>query len=232
MNQLQKNQKFLLVAMSAFSISLLIVRVFLTGRIHYVFLNWNLFLAFLPLVFTQMLSWETPIFRNTWIRYGIVGTWLLFFPNAPYILTDLFHLTKNSAVPVWFDLILILSYAWTGLIAGFISLKRIEVTVFGNLSQRSIVLLSSALIFASAFGIYLGRFLRFNSWDVLHRPGVLLGEIADRFMSPFDHPRTWGVTIGMGVLLNIMYWSLRLFSMQENPTKSNQPFRKTIIGNK
>ena len=218
--------------MTIFSISWLVIRIIITDRMHYVFLNWNLFLAFLPLLFTQMLSWKSPIMKNTWIRIGIVGSWLLFFPNAPYILTDLFHLTKNSAVPVWFDLILIMSYAWAGLIAGFISLRRIELTVFAQLKPHVVLILSSVLIFASAFGIYLGRFLRFNSWDVIQKPTILLGEIADRFTSPLDHPRTWGVTIGMGVLLNIMYWSLRLFSNQSAHDSEESTPNNLVISKK
>lgn len=219
MNQLQNNQKFLLVAMSAFSLLWLIARITITGKMHYFFLNWNLFLAFLPLLFTQLLSWNSALVRKRWVRGGIVLSWLLFFPNAPYILTDLFHLANSSSVPKWFDFILILSYAWAGLLAGFISLRRIELTIFANVQPRLLVFYSSALIFLSAFGIYLGRFLRFNSWDVIQRPSVLLGEITERFTRPLEHPTTWGMTIGMGVLLTIMYWSLRMFSDPEPQEK-------------
>ncbi|MCH2223537.1 MAG: DUF1361 domain-containing protein [Crocinitomicaceae bacterium] len=182
----------------------------LAGNNYYLFLNWNLFLAFLPLLFTSMLYGRYSFVKTNVFRVGVVGVWLLFFPNAPYILTDLFHLKHYSSIPIWFDLILILGYAWTGLMAGFLSLRDVELHIFKHLDIKKRVLMSMILLFITAFGIYLGRYLRFNSWDLLQRPETLLFDIVDRFIHPFSHKRTWGMTIGMGVLLNLMYWSPRV----------------------
>jgi len=105
-------------------------RVFLCGELTFFFLNWNLFLAFIPWVLTTALI----IHPRLQARKAVVGAaallWLLFFPNAPYILTDLFHLRHREGIPVWFDLMMILSFAWTGLLFGFLSLWNIERILF------------------------------------------------------------------------------------------------------
>jgi uncharacterized membrane protein len=135
--------------------------------------------------------------------------WLLFFPNAPYILTDLFHLRHRAEVPIWYDLILIIAFAWTGLLYGFFSLLDIEQKRPFALSQTLHIVFIVGLLFLSGFGIYIGRFLRWNSWDVVSHPLGIFTDVFDRFINPTDHPRTWGVTIFMGLLLNMMYFSIR-----------------------
>ena len=212
MTKTRKHQLLLLAAMSAFCLALCITRIVITGEINYFFLNWNLFLAFVPLGVTMM--YELLLYEGNahvtkwWVKMGVLGSWLLFFPNAPYILTDIFHMRFEDSAPQWFDLILILSYAWTGLMAGFISLSDIQKYILPLEQNWKMYTTVVGLIFLTAFGIYLGRYLRFNSWDILHRPGHLFAEIGDRFIHPLRHSRTWGMTIGMGILLNFIYWSM------------------------
>jgi len=146
----------------------------------------------------------------------VLGSWILFFPNAPYILTDLFHLRVNTKVPIWYDLVLILSFAWTGLLYGLISLFDIERILGVFIHKKIVTIISVFLLFVSGFGIYIGRFLRWNSWDILQAPGALLNDVADRFLNPASHPRTWAVTILMGVFLNMIYWSMRLLKRTES----------------
>ena len=148
--------------------------------------------------------------RSKWMLALLLCVWLLFFPNAPYILTDLFHLRLNSSMPVWFDLVLILLYAWTGLLFGFLSLWDIESVLRKGVKPWAVSVISVVLLFAGSFGIYIGRYLRWNSWDILTSPFRLLYDIGDRFVNPFAHPRTWGMTLLMGVFLNILYFSFRL----------------------
>ena len=88
---------------------------------------------------------------------------------------------------------------------------RIEEALKQWLSPRWTAFWITSLLFLGSFGIYLGRFLRWNSWDIMNRPGALFGDIFDRFVHPFDHPRTWGVTLFLGLMLTAMYFSLRLF---------------------
>ena len=118
-------------------------------------------------------------------------------------------------VPVWYDLVLILSFAWTGLMFGLISLFDIEKVMGAFIPKRMVTLVSTVLLFISGFGIYMGRFLRWNSWDIIQEPGAVLKDIADRFINPMGHPKTWAVTILMGLLLNMIYWSVRLLRKQD-----------------
>lgn len=180
-----------------------------SGTRHFLFLNWNLFLAFVPWLFTVILTMSPNLQKSRLAVFGMLGVWLLFFPNASYILTDLFHLSHNSSMPIWFDLVLILSFAWTGLLYGFLSLWNLEELMEQFLSKRMITTLSVLLLFVSSFGIYIGRYLRWNSWDILHHPTKLMGDIGDRIINPLDHTRTWGVTVFMGLFLTMLYFTFK-----------------------
>lgn len=192
--------------------SLSVFRILNTGTFHYFFLNWNLFLAILPWVFSTAILLVPKLNKNKYVTIFSILVWLLFFPNAPYILTDLFHLKLKTSVPLWYDLILILSFAWVALIIGFLSLLDIEKIFNSQFHFAYPKMLSVLLLFLSSFGIYIGRFLRWNSWDILTHPFGLATDIAVRILHPFQHPTTWGVTVFMGLFLNLAYWSFRYFN--------------------
>jgi len=151
--------------------ALVVARIAWTRDFHYAFLIWNLFLAWLPLIFALLASekYQNASGRN-WRFLSLAGAWLLFFPNAPYIFTDLIHLTTRHLPHFWVDLVLILLCALTGLVLGFVSLylmQSIVARICGRLASWFFIACVAVL---SSFGIYLGRFLRFNSWDVLFQP--------------------------------------------------------------
>lgn len=146
----------------------------------------------------------------------MVIAWVLFFPNSPYILTDLFHLKVRAGIPVWYDLIVILSYAWTGLICGFVSLNYIEKFLSAYFKKQVINLIVVFFLFLSSFGVYLGRFLRWNSWDILNNPFGLFNDIIVRFIYPLEHTKTWGVTVLMGIMLNFMYFMIKIIKKEGN----------------
>ena len=220
------NETVLLFAFSTLCLVLSVIRVFASATPTFLFLNWNLFLAFIPWALSSLLIIYPKLQEKKLAVITLLGTWLLFFPNAPYILTDLFHLKHVVSMPMWFDLLLILSFAWVGLLFGFMSLWDIEKILKqyliksrlkGLLRYRfSIPLFSSVLLFIGSFGIYLGRYLRWNSWDIIAEPFALIYDIGDRFVNPFEHPRTWGVTLLMGLFLNLVYWSLRLIKYRKH----------------
>lgn len=207
-------ESFFLAVASIFCFMLSVFRMYYTSSKLFLFLNWNLFLAFLPWLFSTLLLVYPKWRKNKLLILILMPVWLLFFPNAPYILTDLFHLKVNSVMPTWFDLLLILSFAWVGLLYGFISLWNIERVLKENLNKHFVTFLSTVLLFIGSFGIYLGRFLRWNSWDILQQPIELIYDISDRITNPFQHPATWGMTILMGLFLNLIYWSFKLLSLK------------------
>ena len=176
----------------------------------FLFLNWNLFLAFLPWLFSTLLIIYPGLQRSGLILTASILCWLLFFPNALYILTDLFHLRLKTSMPIWFDLVMILSFAWVGLVFGFMSLWDIEKILSRRISRKLMPLISSVLLFLGSFGIYLGRYLRWNSWDVIREPSGLYNDVSDRFMNPVHYPRTWGMTFFMFIFLSMIYWSFRI----------------------
>ncbi len=170
------------VAMSFASVvcvAVVLGRIALTGNIRYGFLVWNLFLAWLPLVFALLAREHyREGGRPGWRFLGLGAAWLLFFPNAPYIFTDLIHLTNRYFNHFWVDLAVVLSCAFTGLILGFVSLYIMHAVVtrmLGRVAGWGFVAAAAGLC---SFGIYLGRFLRFNSWDVVAKPAQLYQGIS------------------------------------------------------
>lgn len=162
---------FALSFASAVSVALIFARIVWTGSLHHGFLAWNLFLAWLPLVFALIAVHESRTnVQSIWRVLGWTGAWLLFLPNAPYICTDLIHVSARFYGHYWLDLTLILLCAFTGLVLGFVSLYLIHEMVtksFGRVAGWFFVM---AVMGLSSVGVYLGRFLRLNSWDVIVRP--------------------------------------------------------------
>jgi uncharacterized membrane protein len=176
----------------------------------FLFLNWNLFLAFIPWLCSSVIMVYPNLRKRKLALAILILLWLLFFPNAPYILTDLFHLRESSTMPIWFDLVLILCFAWTGLLFGIMSLWDIEKILGRILSRNYVRAISVALLFLGSYGIYVGRYLRWNSWDILTEPLALIYNIGNSLKNPIDHPGPWAMTLMMGIFLNMIYWSFHL----------------------
>jgi len=213
-----------LILMTLFCFSLSAFRYYISDTKVFLFLNWNLFLAWIPLLLSSFI--RVFHIKSKISLVFIIIVWILFFPNSPYILTDLFHLRARNAVPIWYDLIVILSYAWTGLICGFISLHDIEkrLSDFGKKNRMNAVIV--LFLFISSFGVYLGRFLRWNSWDVLNNPFGLFSDIVLRLIYPMEYTKTWGVTVLMGLMLNFMYFTFKWAGVNEE--NELQPQNKSL----
>ena len=211
----------LLIVASIACISLLIVRAVITSHLHFWFLGWNLFLAWIPFVVAILLKRATAQHAAGWKTGLLFFCWLLFFPNAPYILTDLFHLRERAPVPLWFDLALIASFAWNGLMLGFISLLEVQDFLRSKFSASFSWITVSFLLFLCGFGIYLGRYVRWNSWDLFTNPLELMKDTAQRFFHPFEHPRTMGVTLLFWSFLMINY-SILAFLRSNNQSIENK----------
>lgn len=198
-----------IAALSAFALLLSAGRVAYTGRRTFLFMAWNLLLALIPWLLAVLA--EARQVRRRLAILGLVACWLVFFPNAPYMLTDLLHLGKDAAVPRWYDLVMLLAYGFAGLISGFCSLQLIESCLRRGFGLRRVWPLSVFLIYLSCFGIYLGRFLRWNSWDLLTNLDDLVGDIVPRLANPLAYPTTWTFTLLFGTLLALVYASLKSF---------------------
>lgn len=202
---------------SAVCVAVVIARIAWTGKIRYGFLAWNLFLAWLPLLFALLArenyrEGEKP----GWRFLGFSAAWLLFFPNAPYIFTDLIHLTNRYFTHFWVDLAVILSCAFTGLMLGFVSLYLMQSVVTRMLGRAAGWLFVAGAAGLCSFGIYLGRFLRFNSWDVVAKPAELYQGISSVAYGQIAHQGHFAFLALFATFIFIAY--VMLYALTHLPT--------------
>ena len=197
----------ILFAFLAFIGLLILVRFYFSGKMQFLFLVWNIFLAWIPFMISYL--FEKMINQNKWKQALVFCCWLAFFPNALYIVTDLIHLDQETTVPKWFDAVLLFSASVVGLMMAFISLHRVEKYLKSTVNKKMLQPLMVLILFLGSFGVYLGRFLRWNSWDIISNPFQLITSIGQRIISPFDHLQTWGITIIFTVLFYLLYVSIQ-----------------------
>jgi uncharacterized membrane protein len=201
----------ILVLLSSFSLCLGALRMHLAENIKGLFLIWNLFLAWVPFLLSLLLCRSFQKYK--WIvGIPLIGLWILFLPNAPYLITDLVHLKPRDGIPYWFDSSILFCFAFNGLLLGISSALLIhqEIRRYWN-SYISWLFMISCFIL-SGYGIYLGRFLRWNSWDLFTNPVSLLYESIQKLQSP----TAWLVTIIFSILLLLGY--SMLYSLTQNQT--------------
>ena len=133
------------------------------------------------------------------------------YKRQPYIITDFVHLTTRPGIPFWYDTALLVSCAGTGLLLGYTSIADVQFVIARRFSPLAGWMLVVAAVLLSGFGIYLGRFLRWNSWDTITSPRQLSVAITERVMNPLSNPQTFGVTVVYGVGLFLGYVALRFW---------------------
>lgn len=193
---------------TGFAVLLCISRVMFFGSIHLLYLLWNMFLAFLPFLISSVLVWHIDHKKVSHVVVCISGIfWLLLLPNAPYIVTDLMHLEEISQAPIWYDAILFFSSATVGMLLYVHSLFHIEYLLKKRYSGRRVRMILSFLLLFSSFGIYLGRFLRFNSWDVFTDSVNFYINIW-RVLSGSSHfPEAYAFTVVFFCFLSVFYFA-------------------------
>ncbi|MCW1971183.1 MAG: DUF1361 domain-containing protein [Anaerolineae bacterium] len=195
---------------SLFVLAMLIARGVLAGRFAYYFLLWNLLLAWIPFISAYIVH-HLP--RQSVLALFFAALWLLFFPNAPYLVTDLVHLrTVAENRFLWLDIVMMFSFAWLGAMLGFLSLWLMHDWVsraFGWLSGWLFVVLASG---AAGFGVYLGRFMRWNSWDIITEPWELASDIFAPFLAPQAHARSLGFAVLVSAMMLMGYATLIVFA--------------------
>ncbi len=209
-----------LMLASGTGVAFVIARILATRNIHYAFLVWNLFLAWLPLIFALLACAQHRAgVRRDWRFAGLAAAWLLFFPNAPYIFTDLIHLIYGPYGHFWVDLSLVLICALTGFVLGFVSLYLMQSLVrrrFGLVVSWVFVMGVAGL---SGFGIYLGRFLRFNSWDVLIKPLKLYHGVSSWVANPMANPHSLSFPLLFATFLFLAYVMLYALTHLPRPAQ-------------
>ncbi len=186
------------------SISLLIVRIFLTGVEGYQFLLWNLFLAWVPYGISVIHERSA----RKWMSGILFISWFFFFPNAPYIVTDFVHLPWKyfGMGTFWYDGVLIGMFSFTGLLFGLGSLFRIHRSLTKQVGQMVARVIVAIVIILSGVGMYLGRFLRWNSWDVALRPMDILRNAIGHYSDPlwFEHAVIFSMVFSLFIAISYM----------------------------
>ncbi|MEJ2350849.1 MAG: DUF1361 domain-containing protein [Anaerolineales bacterium] len=198
---------------------LFIIRVLFSHSFTYKYLVWNLFLAWVPYGFSlwaAALNRRNP--RSWWLLIIPGSLWLIFFPNAPYILTDFLHLEERPRIPLWYDIALLASFTWTGFFLAIASLRTMQILVRNYLGWILSWFFAGGVLSLGGLGIYLGRFSRWNSWDLfLHPKGVVL-DVLYRFTNPLTNLRFYVFTTIFTAFLLVCYLtfiSVRRFSESE-----------------
>jgi uncharacterized membrane protein len=198
---------------------LLAMRVYRSESRTYSFLIWNLLLAWVPYLWSL---WAASIHRRFPRRWGSLllpgALWLLFLPNAPYLITDFVHLYQRPLIPLWYDIILMATFALAGMFLAVASLNSMRIMVEDFTGSKRSWLFVGAMAGLSGMGIYLGRVLRWNSWDVFLYPRAILVDAAHLLIHPFSHLSAIGMMGLFAGLLFVSYWMFT--SLQRKPVRS------------
>ena len=213
-------QSFYPLALSTLlGIAFLAGRFYMARHLTYAFLLWNVLLAWIPyLASLCVLVLYQRGRKRLWLVPAAV--WLVFLPNAPYMVTDLLHLGERLPIPLWYDIGLLTTFALAGLCLAFASLRTIQTVIQQSVGAAAGWLCALAAIGLSGFGIYLGRFLKFNSWDVLTQPDDVALVIARRMLYP--QLQTYGVTLMFAAIVFVFYL---VFMSARGRLESTEPHR-------
>jgi uncharacterized membrane protein len=192
-----------LIAATALACALLALRVLRAHSLAYGFLAYNLALAWAPMALAALTRRLSRGRSPLTLPVGVA--WWLFFPNAFYLVTDLVHLHARPGVPYWYDVALIVAFAWSGTLLALASLGGMHALVR---DRRGAVAGWAFALFAclsSGFGIWLGRIQRWNSWDAALHPLLVAEDSLGALAHPLRAPTAWGVTLAFGGLFAVLY---------------------------
>jgi uncharacterized membrane protein len=193
---------------SATSILLLLGRVISSESSHFLFLQWNLILAWLPLLWAWLLT--RSLYKYSWSSWQpllFTGLWLVMLPNSFYMVTDFIHLKVMDQMSLLYDVVMLMSFALSGLLLGWVSVYMVQRQLTKRVSSRTIWIILAAVFLMSSFAVYLGRFLGWNSWDIIFNPADILFDVSDRVLNPALYPNTFTTTSLFFVLISSTYAS-------------------------
>jgi uncharacterized membrane protein len=216
LNLVEKRYLQAIGLLSGLCVALSGLRIILTGTFHLWYLSWNLALAWISLVVIWILTNRLEKSRwLSWQNISLSTLWLIFLPNTWYVLTDFVHVSTNGEINQLFDIVLMGVLTICGFILGFTSLYLMHKQLLKRFSARASGLTVALVILISSFAIYIGRDLRWNSWDVVTNPSGIIISVSDRVVDPFGHPRAINMTGLFFVLISIMYLAIWIFLRPE-----------------
>lgn len=196
-----------LIITNLISVAFFGLRIIGADSTRYWFMLWNLALAWVA----PIIAWYLYVrLQKTswwgWWNIALTVLWLGFLPNSFYVVTDLIHLDTTGEINIIYDAVLLTSFAFNGFIAGFIGTYLIHKQILHRQSQRLSMVLIGGIFLLSSYAIYLGRVLRWNTWDALLHPAGLLFDISDNLINPLNHLQSFVVTFSFLILIGGFYW--------------------------
>jgi uncharacterized membrane protein len=211
-----------LAAASVASVGLWFVAALRNHSWDFAYLSWNLFLAWIPL---GLMLWLEKVLRrklwSSWQALVITIAFVTFLPNTFYLTTDVIHLQEVPRVDLVFDVVVFMSFIMNAFIIGLISVYMFHVELRKRLSVAKSWSLLATLLLLISFAIYIGRDLRWNTWDIILNPASILFEVSDRLLAPAQHPELFSTTLGFFVLITATYvvgWYAARVLRQQKPT--------------
>lgn len=213
----------LLVLTNFVSIGFFVLRFVGAENTRYWFMLWNLTLAWVaPLIAWYLFKRLNRTSWGSWFNIALTVLWLGFLPNSFYIVTDMIHLKPTGEINIIFDAVLLTSFVFNGFIAGFIGTFLVHKQLLHRLSSRVSMAIVTGVFILSSYAIYLGRVLRWNTWDALLHPAGLLFDISDNIIHPLDHLQSFVVTISFTVLITSFYLLFWELLQALRPNRTNQ----------
>lgn len=188
------------------SASLFLIRVDLSQNLRYWFLFWNLLLAWVPLGVALLLRERLKVSRwLSWQNLGLSLLYVGFLPNSFYLISDLIHLRPTGEVSHMFDAVMFASFIFNGVTAGFASVFLVHWLLIARVARERAHAAVGCILLLCSFAIYLGRELRWNTWDVLINPAGILFDVSERVINPVTHLESFSTTALFFILLGSMY---------------------------
>jgi uncharacterized membrane protein len=197
---------YALIFSSIIAIGLLIIEAIKARSGYYYFLIYNMGLAYIPLLLAWWLTYRLQ--KTAWLSFSnilLTILWIGFLPNSFYMITDLIHTSESIGIDLLYNIVLIILCIFNALVAGYISLYLVHWALLKRFYYRNVHIFIALILLICSFAIYLGRFLRWNSWDVIINPAGILFDVSDSIASPSTHPQVFSTTASFFVLLTTMY---------------------------
>lgn len=192
---------------SSVSLGLLFTRMVMFADLDYWYLAWNLFLGWVPMLFAILLV--ASLSKRLWLSWQcllLTFLWLVFLPNSFYIATDFIHILEATPATLLYDIVLILSFTLNGFIMGYLSVIAVHDQLLKRIKTNYAHYLICFVFLLCSFAIYLGRYLRWNTWDIVLNPAGLLFDVSDRLINPLAYEQTFSTTVMFFVLISTFYY--------------------------
>ncbi|MEO6761211.1 MAG: DUF1361 domain-containing protein [Candidatus Saccharimonadales bacterium] len=208
----QQRVMLALAGMTAISLGFYLVGMAQNHSSEFSYMAWNLFLAWIPLTFSIFLVFvlKTRLWSN-WLPLLLTLLWLVFLPNTFYMISDFIHIQDVVRHDLLYDIVMFTSFIFTAALIGFISLYQVHAELIKRLGLRLSSSIIMIIIFLCSFAIYLGRDLRWNSWDVLLNPAAILFDVSDRIIHPLGHSGAIMTTLSFFILIGglyVVFWQI------------------------